>query len=123
MSNIVVDEYGEWEVFERKNGLSTKILLKPTDLWYDQRYNTRISYDKEIIKADGTDTATMTIEFWDLADNITTFDFIVDGGTPNTVTCVDGVATFQFATNVVGEYTIEATNTNYGSDKIVLKAV
>jgi hypothetical protein len=77
-----------------------------------------VSVDRTSITADGVQTATVTVT--GSSDPVT---FSVNGGAGNTVTPVNGTATFGFNTQVKGSYTIAATTPKNGSGSVTVQGV
>ena len=80
-----------------------------------------ISTDKinNQITADTVDTIAITVTTQD--DCIVTFK--VDNGTSYEVATINKIATFPFATDIVGTHIIEASNNLYGTNLVQLEAI
>lgn len=76
--------------------------------------------DKAQITANGTDTATITVS--GVSTDVVTFSINGVDQTP-TVTPTNGSATFLFATNALGTFTIGARTNLYGQNSLTVKGV
>ncbi len=102
-----IDNMGSWKV-----DINTKLLIIYPRL--------TISTDKAQIIANGTDTATITVS----GVGTDTVNFSVNGvdQTP-AITPTNDIATFQFATNVLGAFVISAKTALYGQNSVTIQGV
>ena len=78
-----------------------------------------ISVDKLQIKADAIDTAMITVTTQN--DCIVTFK--VNNGAFYNIQTINKIATFQFATDIVGTHTMEASNELYGANSVQVETI
>jgi hypothetical protein len=112
--DFIALEFGERRDEFQNIGKMTVDTAKKTLMIYQKP---SMAADKTTIQADGVDTATITATITD-GTYTGAINFTIDGTTLYPVNCVKGVATFELASSVPGEYRVWAKNDLYGTNSI-----
>jgi len=120
--NLVIVENEVLNEFE----IETKTNVQITREHYDMVYHIKLETDKEIVSADGTDSATIFAEIYNYLDEpqiswVGDIIFELDGE-QQVVPTTNGKAQITFDTSVAGEYIIKTNIPNLRNELIKVVA-